>query len=269
MIKEYFSYLINSHNLHGVHSPFVFEFNEKVLNIRPEKEALKEVNAYRNFLRGNVQKLIVDDYGSGSQKLKSRERSVNEIYKTASTNTRMGEILYQLIRFYDCRNILEIGTCLGIGTAYMQKAVSEFTDAKITTLEGSHSLLEFTKNNLKDFTDISKVNFIEGNFDDTLPEILSHIPRIDLAFVDGNHTYAATLNYFNLLKNKIHNESIIIFDDIYWNTDMKKAWTEIKLHPTVSCSIDLFRWGIIFFRKEMEKEDFTLRFNGFLQAHIG
>jgi hypothetical protein len=40
---------------------------------------------------------------------------------------------------------------------------------------------------------------------------------------------------------------------------MTKAWEEIKNHPTISISVDLFFFGIISFRKGQVKEHFKLR----------
>jgi hypothetical protein len=60
---------------------------------------------------------------------------------------------------------------------------------------------------------------------------------------------------------KKHNNSVFVFDDINWNEQMAKAWEEIKAHPEVTLSIDLYYAGIVFFRKEQqEKEHFTLRY---------
>ena len=41
---------------------------------------------------------------------------------------------------------------------------------------------------------------------------------------------------------------------------MKQAWTQIKAHPQVSVTIDLFKLGLVFFRKEQKKENFKLYF---------
>jgi hypothetical protein len=40
---------------------------------------------------------------------------------------------------------------------------------------------------------------------------------------------------------------------------MEAAWEEVKAHPRVTLTIDLFFCGIVFFRKEQrQKEHFTL-----------
>ncbi|MFY8189892.1 MAG: class I SAM-dependent methyltransferase, partial [Bacteroidia bacterium] len=91
------------------------------------------------------------------------------------------------------------------------------------------------------------------------PDILQKLQSIDLLFIDGNHSYEATLRYFNLCKPYLHNDSLLIFDDIYWSKGMTNAWEEIKADPMVKVSVDLFFIGLVFFRKEQVKENFKLR----------
>ncbi|MGI0107896.1 O-methyltransferase [Salinimicrobium sp. WS361] len=81
----------------------------------------------------------------------------------------------------------------------------------------------------------------------------------DLIYVDGNHQKEATLSYFEKLLPTVHNDSVMIFDDIHWSKGMEEAWEEIKAHPKVKVSIDTFQWGLVFFRREQEKEHFVIR----------
>jgi predicted O-methyltransferase YrrM len=85
------------------------------------------------------------------------------------------------------------------------------------------------------------------------------IINYQLIYFDGNHSKEATLQYFNLLLPTITNETVWIFDDIHWSTDMTEAWETIKKHPKVKVTIDTFQWGLVFFRSEQEKEHFTIR----------
>jgi hypothetical protein len=69
------------------------------------------------------------------------------------------------------------------------------------------------------------------------------------------------MNYFKLALEKKNVNSIFVFDDIYWSEGMQKAWTEICAHKDVTLSLDLFYFGIVFFRTEnKEKEHFVLKF---------
>ncbi|MCC8358499.1 O-methyltransferase [Salinimicrobium sediminilitoris] len=83
--------------------------------------------------------------------------------------------------------------------------------------------------------------------------------KYSLLFIDGNHQKEATLAYFEKLLATVHNDSVMIFDDIHWSRGMEEAWEEIKAHPQVRVSIDTFQWGMVFFRREQEKEHFVIR----------
>ena len=62
-----------------------------------------------------------------------------------------------------------------------------------------------------------------------------------------------------MLLPTINNNTIFIFDDIYWSKGMTEAWETIKKHPQVTVTIDTFFWGFVSFRKEQAKEHFTIR----------
>jgi len=92
-----------------------------------------------------------------------------------------------------------------------------------------------------------------------LEQIHQKKEKFDLVYFDGNHQKEATLKYFKTLLSSAHNDSVFIFDDIHWSKEMQEAWREIIAHPEVQVSIDTFQWGLIFFRKEQVKQDFTIR----------
>jgi hypothetical protein len=69
------------------------------------------------------------------------------------------------------------------------------------------------------------------------------------------------MHYFQLLLQKATEDSVLIFDDIHWSEEMEKAWEEIKQHPSVTLTIDLFFIGLVFIRKaQKEKEHFIIRY---------
>jgi hypothetical protein len=86
-------------------------------------------------------------------------------------------------------------------------------------------------------------------------ELLYH----QLIYFDGNHSKKATLEYFELLLPTITNQTIWIFDDIHWSSEMEEAWEIIKNNPKVTVSIDTFQWGLVFFRYEQPKQHFIIR----------
>ncbi len=99
-----------------------------------------------------------------------------------------------------------------------------------------------------------------GNIDMTLCSTFPRIGQIDLAYIDANHTYDATLRYFNQLIDDCHNESCLIFDDIYQKEEMTAAWEEICNSNRANVVLDFFNFGIVFPRVEQRKQYFRLRF---------
>ncbi|MFT5903100.1 MAG: putative O-methyltransferase YrrM, partial [Bacteroidia bacterium] len=100
----------------------------------------------------------------------------------------------------------------------------------------------------------------KGNFDETLQSFLNSIEKLDWAFIDGNHQEEPTVRYFQQCLGKCHNDSVLLFDDIYWSKGMAAAWENIKAHERVTVTLDLFQVGIVFLRQEQPKQHFVIRY---------
>ena len=90
---------------------------------------------------------------------------------------------------------------------------------------------------------------LTGSFEEKLSEVAESGIKPGLIFIDGNHRKDPVLKYFNLLAGLSDNNTVIVIDDIYYSPEMEEAWNEIKLSEKVSATIDIFRMGIVFFRK--------------------
>lgn len=256
---KYLHYYLNASNSkgHGMHSPFVFEFITKVLNDKIKYPAYQQVEELRKQLLKDKSIVTIEDFGAGSKAGKNNKRSIASIVKNAAKPKKYGQLLYRIVRYYQPRNVLELGTSLGITTSYFSLAKP---DAKLITMEGAAAIAATARQN---FTTLNLQNIFiqEGNFDQTLASVISGPSSIDFAFIDGNHRREPTERYFNQLLQATHNNSILIFDDIHWSKEMEDAWGTIKQHPSVRCTIDLFFIGIVLFRQEFkEKQNFSVRF---------
>jgi len=256
---KYFKHWITASNGkgHGMHSPFVFEFITKVLNDKTVYPEYERVEALRNQLLDDHAILDIEDFGAGSMIDKKKKRSISSIAKNAAKPRKFGELLFRMIRYYQPVTILELGTSLGITTSYLSLAKP---DARLITMEGSKEIADVAKRNFRNL-EIRNIEIIEGNFDNTLSSLITHYSSVDLAFIDGNHRQEPTERYFRQLLTKANNNSIFVFDDIHWSGEMEAVWETIKNNAAVTCSIDLFFLGIVFFRKEFkEKQHFAIRF---------
>jgi len=252
---SYIKFLIKSTNAHGVHSPFVFDLITNCLNLKipKNKSDYNEFIDFKKQLLSNSSIINITDYGAGSKYFKNNKRQISDIAKYAGISNIKAKLLLRIITYFKPVNILEIGTSIGLSTYLLAKDSSR----RVITLEGCKKTLQVAKNNLSQYKNIK---FELGKFDLTLPKITNN-NSFDLIYFDGNHTKKATLNYFNICLKAKHNNSIFIFDDIYLNKPMQEAWQKIVKHPKVSVSIDIYYYGLLFFRKEQPKQHFYLRTN--------
>lgn len=249
---QFIKYQLNSSTKYYLHSPFVYQFYLNVLEGAAEKET-SQINLWRAKLRKDVREIEVEDFGTA----KSAKRKIADLEKNVAVKEKYGLLLFRLVKYFHPKNILELGTNIGISSSYMARANPS---AKIISLEGSENLIEEAKKNHASLN-IPNTEFICGNFDETLSTSIQKFSAVDLVLFDGNHSNEATLKYFELCLPHTNENSIFIFDDIYYSVEMTKAWSVIKQHSQITLTLDVYQFGICFFRKEkLAKENFVLRY---------
>ncbi len=259
--RKYAWYYLHAKTKHGVHSPFVYDLVTKVLEDKTVYEEYARVEKLRQTLLTNRMVTEVEDFGAGGAEGSIYERKISDIAARAAKPARWGKLLYRICRYFEVKDMLEFGSSLGISTAYQAFGASQANaDIHFVSMEGSKNLVELAGMNLNDLGLKSKVELVQGNFDITLNSVLQRFDKLDYVFLDGNHRKEPTLRYFEALLPKSHNNTVFIFDDIHWSKDMEDAWEEIKAHPAVTVSMDLFYIGLVFIRQEQVEEHFVIRF---------
>jgi len=254
-LLKYIAFIFNSKSKYAIHSPFVYDFIEEILENNTRFYSFLAVEHIRNKLKNNHQKINVIDLGAGSKKKKQQYRKVSKIAKNSLQHKQMAQLLFRLINHYQLNpNVIELGTSLGVTTSYLSLANKK---NKIISIEGSQEIARVASEVFKSLG-LKNIELEVGNFDDVLPRLLAN-QKAGLIYIDGNHTKAATLNYFLWSLEKIDENSIIVFDDIYWSDQMEEAWKEIVNNKRVTLSIDLFKMGIVFFHPSIVKEHYKLR----------
>lgn len=255
-ILSYLRYRRRATTDYGLHSPFVFDFYTEMIRNKHRHYDFEGLDKLRAQLLNSPESLSITDLGAGSRKLHTAHRLVKDIARHGMTQKRYAELLFRIANKYAPSTIVELGTSLGLTTLYLAKARPS---AQVYTIEGSEALHHFATK-LFEQQHQQNIKALAGNFDTAFPALLKELNSFDLLFIDGNHAKEPTLRYFELALQKKHTGSIIIFDDIHWSEGMEQAWDQIRKHPEVRISIDLFYMGIVFFRKEQkEKEHFILK----------
>ena len=255
-IGDFLKHRLTAKSRHGTHSPFVYKLTDEVIYDFNSKTDYKNIEAQRKKLFNDDSLITVTDLWAGSHLNKDRTKKVKQIAKNALKSPALAQLIYRLAKDAHPSSIIELGTCLGITTAYLSKACP---DAEVVTIEGCPETAKVAYRNFQDLG-LENVELQVGNFDVLLPNVIAKREKLDFVYIDGNHRKDATLNYFKWCLPKVHEGSLLIFDDIYWSKGMKEAWTEIKNHPDVTVTIDLFLIGLVYFRKGQVKEHFKIKF---------
>ncbi len=255
-IRNYISYRYSSRTKYDVHPPFLFDLITHVFEDKTVHPEYKEIENLKKELIKNQQTISITDLGAGSSMNKSPDRSISYIARTSSKNKKHGRLMYRLANYFQPGNILELGTSLGLSTAYMALGSPK---SKIITIEGCPNIAALAEENFKKLK-TKNIDLISGSFENELSKVLDSLQKLDFAFIDGNHQQGPTIKYFEQCLSKTVNDSIMIFDDIHWSEGMEKAWEHIKQHPEVTLSIDIFFMGIVFFKKELSREHFVIKY---------
>src|SRR5512133_405401 len=192
------------------------------------------VKKYRKELRQDNSLLPKEESGAGSKNI--NRKSISEAARMMSVHPITGRILYNLAREKP-HQIIEFGTAFGISTMYLAMGNPQ---AKVITVEGNRYLAQMAAAAFRKFG-ITNVTVMNRNFNDVVPELSKTINGNSMVFIDGHHTYEATMDLYHAFSES----RIVVFDDIRWSPGMTAAWKEIKQAAVSRRIIDLWKIGII------------------------
>jgi predicted O-methyltransferase YrrM len=255
-LTRYLKHRWQAKSLRRVQSPFVQEFYREVLP-HQKSEIGQKIEAFRKELSRSRERITFVDFGAGaegkSDKIKSR---LGLLAKRSARHVREGELLYRFCKHYQPRQCLELGTSLGISTMYQVAALPQ---SRFVSLEGASTLAQKAAANCLAVVGQTP-EIVVGEFTESLNKLDWDNFRPDYVFIDGNHRYQATLDYFQFFLPRMVEQGMLIFDDINWSEGMRRAWQEICKHEAVTISLDLFSMGICFLRRSQKKEHILVPF---------
>ena len=255
---RFIKYLLfsNHRNGHGIHSPFAFDLVSVVFRNKIDPDIVFSIEKIRNRLHSDLRSITVNDLGAGSDKLKTSHRKVSDIARYSAVPKKYGLLLSNMSKAFGKPIILEFGTSLGISTMYMAASCG---NSMVVTMEGCRETSEIAEANFRDAR-LTNIRLINGSFESILPQVKSEKITPGLVFIDGNHRKEPVLRYFSQVADMSDNNSVVIVDDINYSREMADAWTMIKNHKNVTLSVDVFRMGIVFFRKELNHINYVVSY---------
>jgi predicted O-methyltransferase YrrM len=243
-------------NGHGIHSPFVFNIISGVFRNKIEPSVVLTIESIRKKNLADTRKIDVLDLGAGSKRLKNKSRRVSDIARYSSVPDKYGVLLARMAAEFGKPAVIEFGTSLGISTLYMASGCPQTI---VYTMEGCKETACIAEENFS-IAGEENIRLMQGAFDDLLPEIGRIGEKPGLVFIDGNHREGPLMKYFIAMADISDEKTVIIVDDIHSSAEMENAWKRIKKYNNVSFTIDIFRMGMVFFRKGMNHIDYVIRY---------
>lgn len=243
ILQRYWQYYRKSRNLYKIQAPFAYDFLSTITDTTGNYYQWQKIESARHQLLKSTERVKLTDYGAGSRTTNNKEKTVRQIAKTSVSPKQQCQQLFRAINKLSPQTILEMGTSLGISSAYLAGAAPS---ARLITLEGDPHIARIARDT-HNRLGYQSIEIVVGAFAETLERALDDLGRIDVAFIDGHHSYQPTMDYTAQLRPYIHEQTVLIYDDIYWSDEMLAAWHDLKAMDGVMLSIDTFTQGYLFF----------------------
>ena len=219
-----------------------------------EKAWIGRIENLRERLARSDEQIEAVDYGTGSAETERTAEemargtpvvyTVSDLCLSSSNPPQWDRVLFNIVRRLEPARAVEMGTCLGLSAAYQGAALElNSGEGQLVTLEGAPTLAERSRTHLKELG-VARVTVRTGRFDDTLGPVVAELKPVNYVFVDGHHDGQATLDYFDLIAPHLGPGAVVVYDDINYNDDMKRAWDRIAADERVTHAADLGSMGV-------------------------
>ncbi|NOT37279.1 MAG: class I SAM-dependent methyltransferase [Saprospiraceae bacterium] len=246
-VRSLLEYWWKSDTIYRLHPPFLYQIANNVFEKNEHYYDFDTIEERYSQLLQRQESIESNDFS------KSRKQAENRIGKFASKAIHHpSELfkLYNLVRIIKPSSILELGSCMGISTLTLGLAANH---SSVVGIEGNPQFSQIAT----EITSITKnVKIVHSLFENYLQSLTNE--KFDFIFLDGDHTYEATISIVTQLKTHLQENSVILLDDIHWSEGMYKAWNEITQWKEFSCSLETLRWGILFCNQNLTRGKFTL-----------
>jgi len=150
----------------------------------------------------------------------------------ASMGDNAGRQLTRLIKHLQVSKIFEIGTCAGIGAAYMCSAAELRGPVIYHGMEGVEAKRQIALATLAELCPNTDVTIHAGHFDDSFEVALAAAASLEFVYLDGRHKRDPSLHMFQRCLECMPNGGTLVADDLSMAA-MGDCRKQFRTHPRV------------------------------------
>lgn len=213
-------YKIRHHKGHGIHSPFVFNL---VNNVIEEKTAYYCYDDIAKYLSSFGRKQLVAN--------------------------KRNRLAFRMTNYFDAKNILEIGSSIGVNTLHLTAFSKQ---SKCICVEKNPKKRDVAEQLYSGYN--HRIELLND-----LP-LLPLDTSFDCIYIDLNHFNTIPFCYLDELCRQCHTKSFIMVVGIRRNKEYNKIWRYLSSNKSRTVELDLFNIGIIFFDRQLTRWEYKISF---------
>ena len=182
-------------------------------------------------------------------------RRISEVVDETSFCKTYDQMLFRIVQFMKPKTIVEVGTSVGISTAYLATPNSKANVYSIGKSKGVATLEELNFRRMG----IDNVKVLcEDDAAQTLDGLFCETNKIDLLYF-GRSCSAEDIRSIVYEKRNLFSENaVVIVSDIHRNEKKEILWDELKEIPDFNVNLELFVYGILFCNENLQRESYNL-----------
>ena len=241
----------------SMHSPFLFGLGRAWHRTRrPWKEEHRpNVEQLRERWRREAASLTYTDQGAGEIGQGPKAQHVVKVkdrLRKSTASAQQARELAALARCIGAQRVVELGTNLGLTTAYLAGE-----DRRVRTIEGGEALARWAKAGWQQLGLDGRIEGRHGTFEEWVPQWAQSVGQEsfgegwDLVYIDGDHRGEALRRWVAVCAPALRanrggdRPSAIVCDDIRWNRDMWEAWRALSGSEEWDFVVDRGQYGVL------------------------